>query len=145
MAANRPSSQDSLRPQSQSELPILRDTVPAVTGPLDQPSYPTPPFTPRAAGSYPQNQSAGAASWFDEPRGSASYRPRTVHGHGQQRISRRFFIGGTDFSADRAQGRERVVAKTTVGCPKHYDVLMDPGDAVEFSGDHVRYRSADEA
>ena len=139
MASRPPSQEDSLRPPSQ-ELPILRALPDPGPGSV-QPQYPTPPFTPRAAGSYPQSQSS-LASWFDRSD-SPSHRPRTVHGYGQARITRRFFVGGTDFSADRAQGRERVVAKTTIGCPKHYDVLMDPDDAVEFSGDHVRYRYVD--
>ena len=107
--------------------------------------YPTPPFTPRAAGSYPQRQpTSSLASWFDAGSSSADYRPRTVHGgHGRPRITRRFFVGEGALQPDRARGRERVVAKTTVGCPKHYDVMLDADDGVEYSGDHVRYRYVD--
>ena len=109
------------------------------------PMSPTPPFTPRAAGSYPQRQpTSSLASWFDAGSSSADYRPRTVYGgHGRPRITRRFFVGEGALQPDRARGRERVVAKTTVGCPKHYDVMLDADDGVEYSGDHVRYRYVD--
>ncbi len=130
------------RPPLQPEAPILRETAEADDGLRGQ--YPTPPFTPRPAGSYQSSYLAGLSeTWSGLSGGYASYRPRTVHGHGHQRVTRRFFVGSGALQPDRAQGRERVVEKTTVGCPKHYDVLVDDDDGLEYSGDHVRYRYID--
>lgn len=128
---------------SQPEPPILRETA-AADGGLRSSQYPTPPFTPRAAGSYQSSYPAGLSEpWSSVSGGYDSYRPRTVHGYGHQRVTRRFFVGSGALQPDRAQGRERVVEKTTVGCPKHYDVLVDDEDGLEYSGDHVRYRYVD--
>lgn len=127
------------RPPSQPAPPILRESGPQ----SDVRQYPNPPFTPQPAGSYRSSSPAAPSEWFGSGSSSESYRPRTVHGHGHQRVTRRFFVGSGALQPDRAQGRERVVQKTTVGCPKHYDVLVDDEDGVEYSGDHVRYRYVD--
>lgn len=116
------------------EPPILRQSD-RVNG-YRQP--PTVPFTPRSAGSY-HNSARPYTTWLRGPASDDS-RSSTVHG---QRVTRRFFLGNGALQPDRAQGRERVVEKTTIGCPKHYDVIVDAEDGVEYTGDHVRYRYVD--